>query len=183
MFEIQIEPEFSLDLLHPGHTTELFAVVEKNRDHLREWLPWLDHSKEENDTREFIKTTMKQHADDMGFQAAMVFESKIVGVVGYHPLDRMNRSGGIGYWLAKEHEGNGLMTKASLKIIELGFGMLELEKVTITCAPENRKSRAIAERLGFKLDGVLRQNEWLYDHFVDSAVYSLLKSEFKSVQQ
>lgn len=183
MFEIQIEQGFSLELLHPCHAAELFALVDKNRDHLREWLPWLDYSKEENDTREFIKTTMKQYADGLGFQAAMVFKCKIVGVIGYHPLDRLNRSGGIGYWLDKQNEGNGLMTKALLKIIELGFGKLDLEKVTISCASENRKSRAVAERLGFKLDGFLRQNEWLYDHFVDSAVYSMLKSEFKSVHQ
>ena len=43
---------------------------------------------------------------------------------------------------------------------------------------KNIKSRAIPERLGFKYEATLRQCEWLYDHYVDHAVYSMLASEY-----
>ncbi|TGV06666.1 N-acetyltransferase, partial [Mesorhizobium sp. M00.F.Ca.ET.186.01.1.1] len=54
-----------------------------------------------------------------------------------------------------------------------------LEKITIQAATGNAKSRAIPERLGFQLEGILRRNEFLYDHFVDHAVYSMLKEEWQ----
>jgi ribosomal-protein-serine acetyltransferase len=52
--------------------------------------------------------------------------------------------------------------------------------VEIGCAPGNRKSCAIPERLGFTREGVLRQREWLYDHFVDHVVYGILAEEWRA---
>src|SRR3712207_6857835 len=50
-------------------------------------------------------------------------------------------------------------------------------RVSIACATENKKSCAIPERLGFRREGVQRQAEWLYDHFVDHVIYAALRSE------
>ena len=69
------------------------------------------------------------------------------------------------------------MTRVNAKIIGIGFRILGLNKIVIQYAEGNSKSRSIAERLGFKTDGVLRNNEQLYDHFVDHVVYSLLTTE------
>jgi ribosomal-protein-serine acetyltransferase len=178
MFTIPIDPDFHLEILHVSHSVQLCALTEKNRNHLREWLPWLDNSKTENDTKSFIKSTMKQYSDDLGFQVALVYRQNIIGITGFHPLNTSSHFGALGYWLSKDHEGHGLMTKANIKIIELGFNKLNLNKVIIQCATENKKSRLVAERMGFKQDGILRQHEWLYDHYVDNVIYSLLKSEF-----
>ena len=45
---------------------------------------------------------------------------------------------------------------------------------------DNHKSRAIPERFGFKKEGMIRQAEWLYDHYVDHIIYGLLAREWKS---
>ena len=50
----------------------------------------------------------------------------------------------------------------------------------IRCALDNAPSRAIPERLSFRLEGQLRQAEWIYDRFVDHAIYGLLAEEYKS---
>jgi ribosomal-protein-serine acetyltransferase len=179
MCRIQIEPNLHIELLHTIHAKELYALIDVNRDHLREWMPWVDSTKSVGNVNDFIKTTMKQYADDLGFQVGIFYQNEIAGVSGFKPLSNINRSGELGYWLNKEFEGQGIMTKVNEKIIEIGFRNLDLNKITIQCAEENNKSRAVAERLGFKSDGILRQNEWLYDHFVNHVVYSLLKSEYK----
>ena len=156
----------------------MYALTEANREYLKEWLPWLNHSKSEDDTKSFIKSTMQQFSDDLGFQVAILFNNKIVGITGFHPINKVNHYGSLGYWLSKDHQGCGLMTKANAKIIELGFKDLGLNKIIIPCAFDNKKSRAVAVRLGLKQDGVLRQHEWLYDRYVDIVIYSILKSEF-----
>ncbi|MDR4191123.1 GNAT family N-acetyltransferase, partial [Bacillus pseudomycoides] len=54
--------------------------------------------------------------------------------------------------------------------------------IEIRWGVENQNSRAIPGRLGFKLDGVMRDEEWVYDHFHDLTVYSLLASEWKEIR-
>ena len=63
--------------------------------------------------------------------------------------------------------------------MEHAFGELGLNRVSIACATENKKSCAVPERLGFRREGVVRQAERHYDHFVDHAVYATLASEWR----
>jgi ribosomal-protein-serine acetyltransferase len=74
------------------------------------------------------------------------------------------------------------MTAACRAVVRHAFAEMHLQRVVIRCAVENRRSRAIPERLGFKLEGVEREAEWLYDHFVDLAVYSLLERERSNIE-
>jgi ribosomal-protein-serine acetyltransferase len=52
----------------------------------------------------------------------------------------------------------------------------------IACGVENKRSQAIPQRLGFTHEGTARQAEWLYDHFVDHQIYSLLRSDVDDSQ-
>jgi ribosomal-protein-serine acetyltransferase len=65
-------------------------------------------------------------------------------------------------------------------LIDYAFNELGLNRLVISCASENKKSRAIAERLGFEQEGVLRQSDWLVDRFVDQVVYGALAGEWRS---
>jgi ribosomal-protein-serine acetyltransferase len=47
------------------------------------------------------------------------------------------------------------------------------------CAVENKKSRKIPERLGFREEGTIRQAEWLHEHFIDLVIYGMLASEWR----
>jgi len=71
------------------------------------------------------------------------------------------------------------MTKVVQKLLEYGFVEASLNKIEIRCADKNYKSRAIPERLGFSYEATLRQCEWLYDQYVDHAIYSMLASEYQ----
>ena len=74
------------------------------------------------------------------------------------------------------------MTRATKTLIDFAFNNLNLNRVQFSCAVDNKKSCAIPERLGFKKEGIARQAEWLYDHFVDWQQYSLLKDDWKQGQ-
>lgn len=101
-----------------------------------------------------------------------------MGCIGFHSIHWQNRSTTIGYWLAEEFQGSGIMTKACQALIRYAFTELGLNRVEIRAGVYNRKSIAIPERLVFKLGGTIRQAEWLYDHFIDHAVYGLLAEDW-----
>ena len=178
MFPARLRDDASLELLELRHADELYALTDKNRQHLRAWLPWVDNTRSIEDTKAFIRLTRKQLADDNGFQTAIRYRGAIVGVVGQHRVDRANRATSLGYWLAKDALGRGLMTDACRMYIEHAF-QTGLHRVEIRCAVENRRSRALAERLGFRAEGTIRHGEWLYDHYVDLVVYGLLAEEWR----
>ncbi|MEX0799345.1 MAG: GNAT family protein [Bacteriovoracaceae bacterium] len=157
----------------------VFELVDKNRDHLRQWLPWVDSTKKEEDSLAFIESTLQQFERNKSLQCGIWFKGELAGIVGQHRVDWPNKWSSLGYWLAQEFEGKGIMTKACKGMIHHSFEAQKLNRVEIAVAVDNNKSRAVPERLGFKMEGTLRQKEWLYDRYVDHAVYSLLKSEWK----
>jgi ribosomal-protein-serine acetyltransferase len=172
--------EIELIPLRLEHTSSLFKLVEKNRDYLRVWLPWVDKTKSEVDQENFIKSAIKQHKETTGIHLGIWYQKQIVGVIGFHAIHPTNKSSTIGYWLAESSQGKGIMTKAVKLLIEFAFAKLKLHRVEIQCATENLKSCAIPERLNFKYEGTLRQAELVNDKFYDIKVYGLLAREYFS---
>lgn len=168
-----------LKVLQPSDTIAMYESTMRNRDYLKLWLPWVESIKYPQDTESFIISTIDMHAVNQGIHYGIWYRGQFAGTLGVHGINWANRRTTIGYWLGEEFQGKGLMTKAVAAYInELVFGKWQLNRVEIAAATQNLKSRAIPERLGFTLEGVIRQNEWLYDHFVDHAVYGLLASEW-----
>jgi ribosomal-protein-serine acetyltransferase len=178
MFPFRLTEDITLELLALRHADELFRVTDINREHLRSWLPWLDATRSPEDTRAFVRQTRRQLADDRGFQTAIRQREALVGVIGHHGINWANRSTSLGYWLAKDAQGRGIMTQACRAFTGHAFDALGLNRVEIRCATNNRRSRAIPERLDFTVEGTVRQAEWLYDHFVDHVIYGMVASEW-----
>lgn len=181
MFETDLANDAKLRLLEERHAEELADLSERNRAHLRAWLPWVDGNRTVDDRRRFIRAALEQFARNDGFQAGIWHGDRLAGVVGYHGIDWANRGTTLGYWLGEEFEGKGLMTEACRALVDHAFGELGLNRLSISCAVENTKSRAIPERLGFQQEGVHKQAEWLYDHFVDHAIYAMLADQWRQL--
>jgi len=80
----------------------------------------------------------------------------------------------MGYWLARSQTGSGLMTAAVKALISQGFQQLELNRIQARVATGNYPIQAV-----LKKEGVLRQAEWLYDHYVDLTMNSVLRTEWE----
>lgn len=156
----------------------LLALIEANRAHLRHWLRWIDGNTCIADTEAFIENRLEQHADGLGLHAAIWHHGALAGLIGMLPIHWPNRTVEIGYWLGAAFQGKGLMTQACRTLVAHSFDTLGLHRIEIRAATGNTRSRAIPERLGFTQEGIQRQAEWLYDHWLDMAVYSLLQEEW-----
>ena len=179
MQTISVAEQFALAPLELSDTDELFALTDKSRSFLREWLPWLDSIRRVDDTRAFIRAAQAQVAQNNGAQLAIKIDGHIAGIVGHHQIDWRNRLTSLGYWIGEAYQGRGLVTASCRALITHAFDEARLNRVEIRCAVENRKSRAIPARLGFRQEGLLRDAEWLYDHFVDHVVYATLVKEWR----
>lgn len=163
-----------LDPLEVGHADELFHLIHASRRHLHPWLPWLKRIHSPQDTAAFILKLL----EDKGPQFVVVVDQHLCGGAGFYNVERPEKRATIGYWLGAEYIGQGIMADAVTHLCQYGFHHLHLQKVEIRCAAQNINSCKVAERLGFFYEGVRHKAEWLSDHYVDHAVYSILKEEF-----
>jgi ribosomal-protein-serine acetyltransferase len=175
MFRYKLDEHSEIRMLEERHAEILFALVEQNRQRQLE-IPQLFSLDE---ARKAIKRDLVLFAENKGLGVGIWHRGELAGMVRYHEIDWQNRSTEFGYRLGAAFEGKGLVTKVCRVMIAHAFEELKLNRIVITCDTENAKSRAVAERLGFTQEGVLRQSEWLKDRFIDEAVYSLLADEWR----
>lgn len=173
---LSISQSSCLRLLDENDAQELHRLIEANSAYLARWLPWAARQSVD-DTLNFIRRTQKQLIENDGFQTAVVRESEIIGVIGYHHVDWSNRSTSIGYWLAERHQGQGTMTGAVGLLADHALAAWELNRIEIRAAVGNRRSRAIPERLGFRHEGTLRGAERVGDRYLDCAVYGMVTAD------
>jgi ribosomal-protein-serine acetyltransferase len=160
MFRLQIAPELEIHSFAQSDAEPLYVAVERNRERLRQWLPWVDNTKSAADLALYIERSAAQEDARLGAQAGIWLDGALVGSIGCHPIDWKNRSTSIGYWLDADRQGKGVITRCTA--------------VEIRCATGNHRSCAIPERLGFEREGIAREAEWLNDRFLDLVVWSML---------
>ncbi len=159
---------------------ENFRLVAKNDAHLRPWLPWLDRCATVDAMRGRIVAWAEEAAKGESLQLSIRLEGELVGAIGYNTISNFNRTGTIGYWLSEHVRARGLMSRAVQGLVGYGFDDLGMNRQVIAAATGNHASRRVAERLGFRFEGVAREAEWIYGRKVDHAVYALLAAEWKA---
>jgi ribosomal-protein-serine acetyltransferase len=181
MFKIEIEPDLSLQLLHLNQAKAIFELGVKNKDDFTNWLPWIESNKTIEDSKAFIVKELTNYAKGRGVICSIVYKNKIIGNISLFNIayESSFRNAEIGYWLDKDYQGKGIMTKAANKMVEIAFNQFGVYKVTIRCATANNKSCNIAKRLGFKKDGTIRAMAKIGGIVQDFNVYSLLESEWQ----
>lgn len=178
MFIYPIEQGLYLRLVTKKDRETIFQLVDEARDHLRKWLPWVDHTTSaELYDRVFVEWNTS-FAKNESLNVAIVAGEKIVGMVGFHTIDWLNRKVELGYWLSPKYEGNGYMTKACRAMLQIAFEEYDLYRVEIHCAKENHPSRAVAKRLGMREEGILKGALWLHDHPHDRVIYAITRPEW-----
>lgn len=183
MFIYEVDEEVLLRMLMTSEAERLFTITDRSRHYLKEWLPWVDETKTVADSKQFIENSFHIYAEQTGLTAGIFYKNKLVGVAGFNGFDWRNRIGFIGYWLDVKYQGLGIMTRVASALTDYAFKQLQLNRVDIRAAYENKKSRAIPERLGFTKEGQIRQAEWLYNHYVDHVVYGMLASEWEDLRR
>jgi RimJ/RimL family protein N-acetyltransferase len=155
------------------------AVIEACRDpEISRWTRVPDNYGE-RDAREWAAESARQQRAGEGLHLLIVDaeDNRLLGSIGLHRIDREERRCELGYWLAREARGRGVMTGAVRLLSAWVFEALPVERIEITVDPANAASRVVAERAGYTFEGVLRSYTTIKGRRRDMTMYSLLRTD------
>lgn len=178
MFVLELDGELGIALRERHHAADFAALIDANRAHLSEWFHWARHA-DESTVRGWAADGLEQFRRGDGWHGTLLERGQPVGAVGLHYLDRRRGVTEVGYWLAEAAEGRGVMTRALEGLLRHFFDGLRLEKVVIGVPPDNRRSAALPERLGFTPEARVRRVHRLPDGSLgDLEFHGLLRGEW-----
>jgi ribosomal-protein-serine acetyltransferase len=180
MFELRVNENVALRLRDESHAKETFWLIKKNDAHLRPWMKWIDKVESLKDSISNVELNIEEWELKTDLHLGIFRDGVMVGMISLHGINYLDHKAYIGYWLDEDNVGRGIMTASVRRLIEYGYNELGLNRIEIRAGADNLRSRAIPERLGFKLEGRLRASEFVNGKYVDLVIYGLLKDEYKS---
>lgn len=177
---LPLSPQLLLRPHRPSDAEALHRTVHRNLDHFGRFVPWLYSLRSVAAAEEIIGIWDRQIQRGSEYVFG-IFEDDIhIGCIGIHEIRRANNSATLGYWLSEQHQGRGIMTRAAAALCDFSFQRLALNRLAIHCSVENQQSRAIPERLGFRLEGILQDGDMRGQEYFDLAVYGMVKRNWLS---
>lgn len=157
-------------------STKIFNGIDKYRQDMRRWLPFIDDLNTINDERAFINSVLCIPYPTRNLIFAIEHKNELCGLIGYSNSNFMEHHIEIGYWLLPIFRNQGIMTKAVEYICNWSFQNRDIKTIYIKCAVNNHNSNRIPQKLGFKLESTLENGQLLVDKsYTDLNIYSLQK--------
>lgn len=178
MFVLPVDDEIELVLAEERHAEEVSALIRRNQARLARWEPWAQYPATTETVRRFIRACLDGFAAGSQAQTYVRYDGRLVGACGLR-IHGAPEVGEVGYWLDGEHEGRGIASRAVAALVRASFGERRLARIELRTAVDNRRSQALAERLGFHREGVLRNAQAFADRRVDMALYAVLAREWR----
>jgi ribosomal-protein-serine acetyltransferase len=158
------------------HAGTLWEAVEASLAELTPWMPWAsDDSYEHN--RAFLKMSEDAWQRDEAWTFTIFFEGRAAGTVGLNGFEPLLASAELGYWLRTDLVGRGLMTEAAGAVVSFGFNELHLHRIELHAGLANINSIRVAEKLGFRRVGTLRDGSRGQYGWYDCYVFDLLETD------
>ena len=158
----------------------LMDAINESRDHLRPWMPWANDHQAVEETRTWIVRSLAQRLLRESFNLSLweIASGRFLGAVGLHPRGWDARAFEIGYWVRASAEGHGYVSEAVRLLTDYAFDTLSANRVAIHCDARNQRSAAVAERLGFVREALLRNHMLAPDGSLrDTLIFSLTPSD------
>jgi RimJ/RimL family protein N-acetyltransferase len=162
--------------LRPWTEGDVPAIIAACQDpEILHWIPAIPRPYTEAEALRFVRGEFRANP---GYQFAVTEDGDVVGAIGMTTNE--SRNGHIGYWCAKDSRGRGVTTRALRALCEWAFADLQLERLELITDPDNRASQRVAEKVGFRREGVLRSHLLHPDgRRRNSVMFSLLPGELR----
>lgn len=146
----------------------------KIQDNLRDGLPY---PYTEQNAAEYISSMISADENET-FAFAVTVDDKVIGSIGVFRQGNIHRqTAELGYYIAEEYWGKGVMTEAVKQICEYVFDKSDIIRIYAEPFAYNTASCRVLEKAGFQYEGTLRKNAVKNGKVIDMKMYSLLKAE------
>ncbi len=146
----------------------------KIQDNLRDGVPY---PYTEKDGKEFISTMLVANENDT-FAFAITVNGKVIGSIGaFRQTNIHNKTAELGYYIAEEYWGKGIMTEAVKQLCDYVFSHTDIIRIYAEPFSYNIGSCRVLEKAGFQYEGTLRSNALKNGNVLDMKMYSKLKTE------
>jgi len=183
MPELKIDEEIELRVPQEDNIEELAGLVKQNLPHLEPWVIWVIGGYDVEHAGSFIRQNLRDIADGKAPSFGIFYRGKLAGCIGFVKIDRENKASEIGYWISAAHQGKGIITKCCRALIDRSFNELDMRQVEIRVAASNLRSRAVPERLGFKLEGQYENAHRLPGRDDDLVIYLMAVENWKYLSE
>ena len=180
MAAFKINENLELRILQEEDVLVLAALVKENLPHLQPWVKWAADDYDVEQAGDFIRQNLDNTSKYKAPSYGIFYENELVGCIGFVKIDREEKLAEIGYWISAEHQGKGIITQCNRALVEHSFDNLKMQRIEIRAAASNLRSRAVPERLGFKLAGQFKDAHPLPGERIDDlVVYAISAEEWK----
>src|SRR5687768_9409791 len=143
---------------------------------LREWLPWAVNADEE-ETRAFARTCQADWSENRSWTFVILRDDEAIGTIGLADSEPQTKRAELGYWMRSADAGKGYMSEAAEAVIEFGFNELGMHRIELEAGVGNEASIKVAEKLGFKREGLARKAGWAGNGYYDTIRFGLLSTD------
>ena len=162
----------------------VYEAVGESRESLRPWMPWWDTHKTIEESIHFCVRS-KAHwllRDNMNLGIWERATGRYLGGTGFHDPEWKVRKLEIGYWLRPSAMGRGHITEAVKVITRAAFEQFAANRVAIHCDTRNERSRRVAERCGYTLEGTVRREAMTTEGTLrDTHIFGMLREEYEAL--
>ena len=156
----------------PEHQDVYYAFVEENREHLSEWLPWVQDCQHKDYVKVLIEMSLEGLKDQL-YNALIYYRGELAGRIGFNQVDVKKKSGCISFHLGRKFVGKGIMFHCCLQMLKVGFENLALNSVCVRVNVDNLRGIALLERIGFMKCQRLYAAEILRGQYCDNYLYTM----------
>jgi len=174
-----VDDKIELRLPEEKYASELYNIINTQRTYLGKWLPWVEHTSAEEDSRKFLKDARLFNRGGQKLITLIFYKKQLAGTVGFVYISKEHGYAEMGYWLREDFQGKGIMIKSCQRLIAYCYQHTEVHRIELEAAKDNFKSLAIPQKLGFKHEGIMREGTKLHGKYIDTELFSLLRWEWE----
>ena len=133
-----------------------------------------------DDAYEFIRKTteMEMKAEAVNWAICLKSDPKLIGTICFWNIKEEHYRAEVGYSLYPDYWGKGIMQEALVEVMKYGFNVMKLHSIEANVNPGNAASIKLLERNNFVREAYFRENYYYNGKFLDTAIYSILSSEW-----
>ena len=184
MLHLVVEENLELRTPEASDAEAFFAIFTREREYLSQWADWPTKLQTLEDCKRYVESYQQCYEAKSCVPLVILYQNQLVGLCTLDIKNWVVRNAELSYWIAEGYQKQGIVTKSCKVLITYAFSQLGLNRIFlrfkhVSHERENRRSRLLAERLGFIEEGVEREGGATKGEFMDMVCYSLLADEWR----